>query len=219
MDQIPVIDNLMSNIENYVRSAYDSGSGFFRQGGYFTTAGQFVWNTGDQDFAVDCQTWTIAVLGPSKIDSWFGAGTAANIWTTTKKLGGYNYLIFDGSVQGLGFSYNTNAQVISGEWTFGGINMLRVMTQATGNSSYASEGNGLRDNISILITQTVTINGVQCVGINYANKRYYIPFGWWSNPLVSTASTGWGVMVDSNFNPFFLGGQYQSDYSTFQEIY
>jgi len=212
-DQIPIIDNLLSKIENYVKSAFDTSAGFFRQGGTFNAGGQFSWNTGGLDFAVDCQTWTVSVLGPSKIDSWFGAGTTASLWATTKKLGGFNYLIFDGSVQGLGFSYNTQSQVISGEWTLGGINMLRIMSQATGNSTYAAEGAGLRDNVSILLTQTITINNVPCMGVNYANKRYWIPFGWWSNPLLSTASTGWAVFVDSNFNPFFLGGQYQTDYS------
>jgi len=214
MDQIPIIDNLINKIEDYIKSSYDSTNGFFRQGGAFDYNGQWSWNTGASDFAVDCQTWTISVLGPSKIDSWFGAGTTDKIWQTTKQLGGYNYLIFDGSVQGVGYSYNNDAQVFSGEWSFGAINMLRIFTQATGNTTYSGEGSNMRDNISQQLTQTLTINGVDCIGINYANKRYWIPFGWWANPLLSTASTGWAVMVDSNYNPFFLGGKYLTDYSS-----
>jgi hypothetical protein len=211
-DQIPVIDNIMTNIEGFIKSAYDPSVGFFRQGGSFNNAGAFSWNTGNMDFAVDCQTWTLSVLGPNKVDGWFGAGTSANIWATAKKLGGYNYLIFDGSVEGMGFSYNSNDQVFSGEWTFGTINMLRIMAKQLNNSSYTDEANSMRDNISQQLTNTITIKNVPCTGVYYANKRYYIPFGWWANPLLSTASTGWAVLVDSNFNPFYLGGQYQTDY-------
>jgi len=212
MDQIPIIDGLITSIMGYLKSAYNPSLGFFVQGGTFDSNGNWNWNTGSSDFAVDCQTWTLSVLGPNTVDNWFGAGTTANLWVTAKKLGGYNYLIFDGSVQGMGFSYNSNDQVFSGEWTFGAINMLKVLASITGNSSYSDEASNMRDNIAQQLTQTITINNVACPGVNYANKRYYIPFGWWANPLLSTASTGWAVMVDSNFNPFYLGGAYQTDY-------
>jgi hypothetical protein len=213
MDKIPIIDNLMSNIQNFIQSSYDTTNGFFRQGGYFSTSGQWFWNMNPLDFAVDCQTWTMSVFGPTKIDSWFGVGTSANLWVKTKQLGGYNYLIFDGSIQGVGFSYNTDAQVFSGEWTFGAINMLRIMAQITSNSTYSTEADSLRVYIQQQLTQTLTINGVACTGVSYSNKRYWIPFGWWANPLMSTASTSWATMVDSNFNPFFLGGRYLTDYT------
>lgn len=42
----------------------------------------------------------------------------------------------------------------------------------------------------------------------YANKRYMIPFGWFANPLPSTTSTSWVIMLHYNFNPFILGGKY-----------
>lgn len=38
----------------------------------------------------------------------------------------------------------------------------------------------------------------------YASKRYLIPFGWYANPLPSTSSTAWMVMVANGFNPFGL---------------
>lgn len=46
------------------------------------------------------------------------------------------------------------------------------------------------------------------MGYLYASKRYYIPFGWMSNPIPSTASTTWGIMVNYNFNPFAYAGAY-----------
>lgn len=36
----------------------------------------------------------------------------------------------------------------------------------------------------------------------YASKRYMIPFGWYANPLPSTSSTAWMVMVANGFDPF-----------------
>ena len=44
----------------------------------------------------------------------------------------------------------------------------------------------------------------------YASKRYMIPFGWFANPLPSTTSTSWLLMLQYNFNPFKVGGDYSS---------
>ena len=41
----------------------------------------------------------------------------------------------------------------------------------------------------------------------YANKRYFIPWGWWANPIPSLASSAWVVLIDENYNPFILGGK------------
>ena len=43
----------------------------------------------------------------------------------------------------------------------------------------------------------------------YASKRYMIPFGWFANPLPSTTSTAWAIMLHYEFNPLTLGGSYQ----------
>ncbi len=42
----------------------------------------------------------------------------------------------------------------------------------------------------------------------YGSKRYMIPFGWFANPLPSTTSTSWLIMLHYNFNPFKIGGDY-----------
>jgi hypothetical protein len=52
----------------------------------------------------------------------------------------------------------------------------------------------------------VLINGEETVAYDYANKRYYIPFGWWANKVPSLTSTAWVLIIDHNFNPFVLGG-------------
>lgn len=46
------------------------------------------------------------------------------------------------------------------------------------------------------------------LGYLYASKRYLIPFGWYANPIPSTASTTWAVMLHYNFNPFSVKGDY-----------
>ena len=40
----------------------------------------------------------------------------------------------------------------------------------------------------------------------YASRRYLIPFGWYANPIPSTASTAWIVMVADDFDPLGYGG-------------
>ncbi len=42
----------------------------------------------------------------------------------------------------------------------------------------------------------------------YASKRYMLPFGWYANPLPSTTSTSWAILLHYNFNPFKIGGDY-----------
>lgn len=42
----------------------------------------------------------------------------------------------------------------------------------------------------------------------YASKRYLIPFGWFANPIPSTTSTAWAIMLHYNFNPFHPDGGY-----------
>ena len=44
----------------------------------------------------------------------------------------------------------------------------------------------------------------------YASKRYLIPFGWFANPLPSTTSSAWALMLNFNYNPFHPEGIYQA---------
>jgi len=43
-------------------------------------------------------------------------------------------------------------------------------------------------------------------GYMYANKRYFIPWGWYSNAVGSLCSTSWSIFNKYEFNPFILGG-------------
>lgn len=47
----------------------------------------------------------------------------------------------------------------------------------------------------------------------YASKRFLIPFNWYANPLPSTASTSWAVMLHYNYNPFSFKGDYSPNFS------
>ena len=40
----------------------------------------------------------------------------------------------------------------------------------------------------------------------YASSRYRIPFGWYANPLPSTCSTAWILLVADHYDPFLYGG-------------
>lgn len=208
---IPNLQTSITKLTGYIRSAYSPSLGYFRQGGSYDKSGNFVWNSDvNSQFAVDCQTWVISVIGAPTIDSWFGAGTSVNIWRVTQKLGGFGYDSSDNTVQGVGFSLNQQVQVLSGEWSLGAVNMLRILAKQL--PSQATQLNYEAAVIRQAIDDRLTVhdNQINSDVINYANKRYYIPFGWYANPISATASIGWAVMVDSNFNPFILGGSYSS---------
>jgi hypothetical protein len=40
----------------------------------------------------------------------------------------------------------------------------------------------------------------------YGSRRYHIPFGWYANPIPSTASTAWVIMIANHYDPFGIGG-------------
>jgi hypothetical protein len=40
----------------------------------------------------------------------------------------------------------------------------------------------------------------------YASRRYRVPFGWWANPLPSTAASAWAILVADHYDPFGYGG-------------
>lgn len=45
----------------------------------------------------------------------------------------------------------------------------------------------------------------------YANKRFFIPWGWYANPIGATSSTGWAIFNEWNYDPFVLGGYFMED--------
>jgi len=211
--QIPQIQDFITKITNFIRSAYDPSVGYFLQGGSYDSNWVFQWNRDPEStFAIDCQTWVISVLGAPNIDSWFGAGTTLKIWDNAKMIGGYSYDSGTKTVLGVGFSKNQQVQVFSGEWSLGAVNMLKILAEQLPES---------RDRLSMeadlirkAVDDALTFYDVEISGdiVNYAQRRYWIPWGWYANPLPSLASVGWAVFTDSNFNPFVLGGNYSSYY-------
>jgi len=210
---IPQIQDVITKLTNFIKAAYDPSVGYFLQGGSYDKAWKFSWNKDyNSTFAVDCQTWVISVLGAPTIDGWFGAGTTLKIWQNTKLIGGYAYDSFSDTVLGLGFSKNQEVQIFSGEWSLGAVNMLKILANQLPNSrtKLLNEADIIRQAVDDSLTfYDVSINSDI---VNYATRRYWIPWGWYANPLPSMASVAWSVFTDSNYNPFILGGAYTSSY-------
>lgn len=212
------LDALIEGILKYLKNAYLPSATHFRTGGaYDPRKGTFTWE--DQVFAVDCQSWVGSVLGADQIDDWFGKGTTIKMWEKTKKIAGYAKQP-NGFVKGVGYSKNDESQVMSGEWTYGAANFLKIVAS---ESSYPSdvkkklmaEADYMVKAIKDEITHTYSIGNNKVQATLYANKRYLIPpelGGWWANPLPSRASTSWGVLWDANYNPLHLQGKFTSKY-------
>ncbi|MGC3981581.1 MAG: hypothetical protein QM808_09995 [Steroidobacteraceae bacterium] len=67
------------------------------------------------------------------------------------------------------------------------------------NSSFP----GKPDNYAKLLEQ---VSGQRTQPYLYASRRYYIPFGWYANPLPSTCATAWAIMLADGYDPFVYGG-------------
>jgi hypothetical protein len=130
---------ILSFMQNY---GFDHAGGIFYQGGSANDPNQpSVWVPVLEPKSVDVNTWGVACLGQPLIDSWFGFGTAYNIWQKVKDFGGF---YVNGTLWGVGYSdqdgngYNPNnpntpCGILSGEWSAGAINMVRVLITQYGN--------------------------------------------------------------------------------------
>jgi hypothetical protein len=218
------IKGLEDWFKNYLLPAKIAGEDVVSQGGHVSFGGEYKYQTGAQSFAVDCQTWGMLVLGQKRFDTWYGGKqTAYGIWKNAKKLAGY---YVNGELAGVGYTTDPtknktteSTMIWSGEWTWGAVFMTRRLAKEyslAGHSDWAAELKKDSDNMVKYMTKEVIPcdDGVWCGGglvqkdgsYLYANKRFFIPWGWYANPIGATSSTGWAVLNDFNFDPFMLGG-------------
>lgn len=226
----------------FYNGAYNAQQGIFYTHGYAKDPiSQHDWEPDRSDngraLAVDVNIWGISTLGPETIDKWYGPGTARKIWTMVKNKGGYYQ---NGTLRGLGYTLeNKTDDIMSGEWSAGAVNALdslieyyeqqHIDTQALKND---------KANIELGITMLRNDNYLEAqfrgavdaayyynlpkehgLAYLYASKRFAIPFGWYANPLPSTASSAWVMMNKVHFNPFQYQGKLAGeDYPTPQAI-
>lgn len=226
-------DGLLSFMYN---GAYDPAKGFFLQGGTSYPAdapAAWVPASNDEPWAVDVNTWGLAALGAATVDAWWGPGAAFKVWQNVRPWGGYFGPSGDksGPIWGVGYSNKDNNGIMTTEWTAGAINMLHMLvTYYTANPGGISpqQLQSLQADEQSMLTniQKMRADNYASAGFNdavpaeylatpptgqaylYGSKRYAIPFGWFANPLPSTTSTAWPIMLHYSFNPFQPEGSY-----------
>jgi len=185
------------------------------QGGHVNSSGYFPVNLDVLGgLAVDCQTWGMTVMGQPRMDKNWGYGTAYNIWQDVKYWAGY---YVNGSIAGVGYTdaLGKNGSmpvhdIWSAEWTFGAINMAQTLSM-----QYAAAGDSAKATSLLADAQSMynAVTEYWPKGLRfpdgsyvYANKRFFIPWGWFSNPISALCSTAWSVLQAQNFDPFHWGG-------------
>lgn len=188
--------------------------------------------------AVDVTTWGIAALGAERIDDWFGRGAALRSWESLRKWGGYGT---GTSLRGVGYSDRDGngidergefrQGVLSGEWTAGAILTVRELQRHHSGEPAVLEA--LRADEQGLLAGLLSMRYDQYLldafpgkpqrypelvkprgkPYLYASRRHFIPFGWYANPLPSTASTSWAIFVEHGYNPFAYGGRAPGDFA------
>jgi len=186
------------------------------QGGHVNSSGYFPVNLDVKGgLAVDCQTWGMTVMGQPRIDKNFGFGTAYQTWQDVKYWAGY---YVNGSIAGVGYTdalaKNGSAKPVhniwSAEWTFGAINMAQVLSQQYAAAGDAAKAQSLLEDAQSMYNAVTEIwpKGLRFPDGSYvyANKRFFIPWGWFSNPISALCSTAWSVLQAQNFDPFHWAG-------------
>ncbi|MCK5580822.1 MAG: hypothetical protein KAJ18_06070 [Candidatus Omnitrophica bacterium] len=199
--QNSIYKDAMQGIEEYFKSVWDENENYFYQGLNFCN-GQ--WMANNEHFALDVQTWGLAAFGPEKFDEWFGEGTAYRVWKNAKQLSG----VYDSGKNLVGVGYIREHDRVSVEWTAGAILAARLVGDhyrhdhpRWADESYA-DADTMRQGIEFLRTDL----GEDRAAYSYSSRRGWIPFGWNSHSpeVLSLASTGWVIFVDTGFNPFYL---------------
>ncbi len=187
--------------------------------------------------AVDVNTWGVAAIGTATIDAWHGFGAAFRLWQNVKAWGGYGQ---GTTLWGVGFSNqdgngrdaqgNYHATILSAEWSFGALTMVRDMRKHYQSAHVQSEQKKRAQEICRILQEDedsmlaamdrLQLRAYAQAGFPgkphnfdklfplptdptlYASSRFFIPFGWYANPLPSTCATAWRVMVLYGFNPF-----------------
>jgi len=203
--KIPLINDLLSGIESYMKNyAFDSQTFVLQQGGTIDASGAFVAAT---TFATDVNTWGMSVFGKA-FDQWYGHGSAYKIWQNTKSHTGVFKNGDQSTITGVG--YTDTHDITSVEWTLGAVNMAKILAQqySTSDPSLSADllkdAGNMRDGMESL---KEAIDG-SSVAYKYSDVRYYIPFGWFANPIPALTSTAWIVFVDANYNPFYSSGEF-----------
>jgi hypothetical protein len=202
------------------------GENVVSQGGHVSFAGEYEPQGGKQAFAVDCQTWGMLVYGSKRFDKNYGSKTTAyGIWQSTKKLAGY---YIGNNLAGVGYttpgSNVTRPDIWSGEWTWGAVFMNRKLADEytkQGKTAWAASLTADSKSMIQYMQQPVKPghDGVWEAGglvqpdgsYLYSNKRFFIPWGWYANPIGATSSTAWSIFNDWNYDPFVLGGYFDNN--------
>jgi hypothetical protein len=161
----------------------------------------------------------------SEVKSWGAYGVGHTLW-------GVGYSDQDGNGTNPDGTYKQG--VLSAEWTAGAIVMVRNMIRHYGRAPRSSVDvagaaqyeRGLREDESAMLdaVQSLRFDRYQSTDFPgkpadyqnlivqaskpylYASRRYRVPFGWYANPIPSTASTAWIIMLADDFDPFGYGG-------------
>jgi hypothetical protein len=170
-------------------------------------------------FGVSYKTW-------QQIKSWGAYGVGKKLW-------GVGYSEQDGNGMNPDGSYKQG--VLSAEWTAGAINMVRSLINHYQHvpADSVNHLNAQRYVKSLLRDESAMIEAIQSLRLDkylttqfpgkprnygqlitrtsqpylYASKRYLIPFGWYANPLPSTCSTAWIIMLADHYDPFGYAGK------------
>jgi len=196
-----IYQTALKDIENYFRIVWSPSNNYFHQGMHFTDG---VWSPNTRFFATDVQNWAVIVIGPGRIDEWFGEGAAFRLWQATKKISGSTSIY--GKLRGVGFTSENDR--VSIEWTCGAIFATRALNEYYKNShpEWAEEAGRDSEDMRRGIEAYRMDVDEDSVAYSYSSRRGWIPFGWFSHDpqVLSLISTCWVILTDANFNPFEL---------------
>jgi len=162
-----------------------------------------------------------------RLKDWGAYGDGKTLWGV-----GYS----DADSNGRTPEGNYREGVLSAEWTAGAIVMLRNMIHhylATRRSAQAQvDVSKLKDDEFYMVAGIQNLRYGRYIHSSfpgkpadyanlivepatpvasepylYSSKRYFVPFGWYANPVPSTTASAWVILVADRFDPFGYAGR------------
>ncbi|MCR4337812.1 MAG: hypothetical protein NUV91_08420 [Candidatus Omnitrophica bacterium] len=190
----------MERIEGYLRDVWNEKENVLDQGMHFTDG---KWQPNQKYFATDVQYLALMVIGPSRLERWFGGGAPLKIWQATKKKSG----VFERGIL-LGLGYTQEHDRISLEWTAASLLALDMLRDhyRTSQPQLVKEIHKDRDSMRQAMEKYRYQVDEDESAYSYSSRRGWIPFGWFSHDpeVLSLASTCWVLLVDEGVNPLVL---------------
>ncbi|MFC1594690.1 T9SS type A sorting domain-containing protein, partial [Candidatus Omnitrophota bacterium] len=208
----PLYGQALDALKAYLISTYDSTNHMFVRGSR-DEAGTGNWQPLTDLFQTEAQVMAMLALTPGRIDRWFNnSGEAYLMWQRVRAEAEIVELDELVGIDFTNFEAYERFPLVNGLLSFSGIAALQYAADFY-QDSHPTYRQAMLQDATELLAGTAHFRDQSATWIAYAytwlDGNFETGFDNWiapPNPTMSLASTGWAILQELNYNPFFFEG-------------